>query len=348
MATRRWAWLGIAIVGLAACSPPGSGQQQSPPADPPAQEYTVLADAEAPPGIQISAYFPGTLQARAGDTIRFENRGPNAPHTITFGVAAHRSDAPLPVTSDGQLNPVVFGPCVTSQAPTAGLAACPEPPGGPPPVFDGQGLWNSGVLAPAAPSVPADQTSTVVRLADDIAPGRYAYVCLLHPLMNGVVEVVDGSSSLPSPAEIAEAGERDASAAILAATAVEQPEAAAPAGARVNAGWGDAVVAVNQFGPGNITVPAGTTVTWTSRSPYEPHTITFGQPPFAGPDDPSSLMPGGATPGGDYTRGFAHSGFIGPAPGFPTDAYALRFTTRGTYHYVCLLHPGMEGDVTVT
>ena len=346
MAIRRWAWLGVTMVGLAACAPPA--QQQSRPADPPAQEYTVLADAEAPPGIQISAYFPGALQARAGDTIRFENRGPNAPHTITFGVAADRSDAPLPVTSDGQLNPVVIGPCYTSQAPTAGLAACPEPPAGPPPAFDGQGLWNSGVLAPAAPSVPADQTSTVVRLAGDIAPGSYSYVCLLHPFMNGVVEVVDGSSSLPSPAETAAAGEREASAAILAATAVEQPEAAAPAGAGVNAGWGDAIVAVNQFGPGSITVPAGTTVTWTSRSPYEPHTITFGQPPFAGPDDPSSLIPGGAAPGGDYSGGFAHSGFIGPAPGFPTDRYALRFTTPGTYPYVCLLHPGMEGDVTVT
>lgn len=338
-------WLGPLLLALAACAP----EQQAQPSPTQAQQYTVLMDVPSPEGqnLEISTYFPAVVQARPGDTLVFENQSSQAPHTITFGVAPDRSDAPSPVTADGQFNPVAFEPCFTDQAPTATLSSCPQQPGGQPPAFDGRGLWTSGIVSPDVAGTPAGgpPTSVQVKLDDTIAPGRYSYVCLLHPFMGGAVEVVDRAAPVPSPAQVAQASKEAQAQVVTEATALKEPETGG--GATVNAGWGDKVTAVNRFGPAKLTVPAGTAVTWKSHSPYEPHTITFGQPPFTGLEDPAMLRPGGVSPGGQYSGGFAHSGFIGAAP-FPTDTYSLTFTKPGTYQYVCLLHPDMAGIVEVT
>ncbi len=254
------------------------------------------------------------------------------------------------MTADGKFNPVVFGPCFTDRAPTATLSSCPQQPDEQPPAFNGRGLWTSGLVSPDLAGTPAGSLpkSVQVKLADTIAPGRYPYVCLLHPFRGGAVDVMERETQVPSPAQVSQAAEAAQAEAVTDATALGEPQAVAAGGeTAVNAGWGDNVTAINQFGPAKVTVPAGTTVTWTSRSLYEPFTITFGQPPFTSQDDPAMLVPGGVAPGGRYRSGFAYSGFIGPAP-FPTDTYSLTFTKPGIYDYVCLLHPGMTGTVEVT
>ncbi|MGH8931868.1 MAG: cupredoxin domain-containing protein [Egibacteraceae bacterium] len=95
-------------------------------------------------------------------------------------------------------------------------------------------------------------------------------------------------------------------------------------------------------------MPTGTTVSWAIGSPTEGHLITFGQPPFSSLEDPALLAPAGAASGGEYAGGLAHSGLISRDPRFPAQTYALRFTQPGTYRYVCLIHPGMQGDIIVT
>ena len=72
-----------------------------------------------------------------------------------------------------------------------------------------------------------------------------------------------------------------------------------------------------KFNPATLTVPVGTTVTWTNND-EEPHTI--------------------AAKDGSF-----HS------PGMDTHAtYSYQFTTPGSYDYICSIHPFMNGTVVVT
>jgi amicyanin len=72
-----------------------------------------------------------------------------------------------------------------------------------------------------------------------------------------------------------------------------------------------------KFTPAILTVPAGSTVTWTNQD-EEPHTV--------------------AAKDGSF-----HS------PGMDTHAtYSFTFTTRGSYDYICSIHPFMTGTVVVT
>ena len=70
------------------------------------------------------------------------------------------------------------------------------------------------------------------------------------------------------------------------------------------------------FGTPELTVPAGTTVTWINHDD-DPHTVTSTANVFR-------------------------------SPGLDTDeTYAYTFTRPGTYEYYCTLHPLMTGKVIV-
>ncbi len=71
-----------------------------------------------------------------------------------------------------------------------------------------------------------------------------------------------------------------------------------------------------RFGPTSITVPVGTTVTWTNRDDMV-HTVTAS------------------------TRAFS-------SPGLETgETFSHTFDKPGTYQYFCALHPRMTGTVVV-
>ncbi|MBS0561266.1 MAG: cupredoxin family copper-binding protein [Proteobacteria bacterium] len=72
------------------------------------------------------------------------------------------------------------------------------------------------------------------------------------------------------------------------------------------------------FTPAEITVSPGTTVTWLNRDDI-PHTVTDAAEPRAFKSPPL-----------DTNDSFRHA-----------------FTTPGTYHYFCSLHPHMQGTVVV-
>lgn len=103
-------------------------------------------------------------------------------------------------------------------------------------------------------------------------------------------------------------------AAAPAATSAATSSSAAPATPQA----GNAVSINNfKFDPATITVPVGTTVTWTNQD-EEPHTIAA--------KDGSFHSPGLDTHG----------------------SYSFTFSTPGTFDYICSIHPFMTGTVVVT
>lgn len=69
-----------------------------------------------------------------------------------------------------------------------------------------------------------------------------------------------------------------------------------------------------RFSPASISISRGATVTWRFRDGHVAHNVS-------GKGFHSSTKSSGT---------FSH-----------------RFTNKGTYHYVCTLHPGMKGTITV-
>lgn len=314
------------------------------------QTYRVGVDgpSSAEDNFAFGAYFPTAFKVRPGDTVSFTNLSSHDGHTVTLGVSADRTNSPPPETRAGQANPTVFRPCFTQTPPSTDLEACPvapPSPGGAAPAYSGRGYWNSGYILPALLGG-GTAGSAQVRLTPDIPPGRYAVVCLVHPFMNGELEVVANDADRLSPAQARAAGEREFKKAQAEARGLQKPVREVSGATAITAGWGDNLVAVNRFNPSTASVKVGDTVTWTGESPYMPHTISF-ESPFGTPEDPNAFLPAGAKSGSSYQGGVAHSGLIGPAPAFATNSFSLTFIKAGMYRYVCILHPRMTGDVEV-
>jgi plastocyanin len=86
-------------------------------------------------------------------------------------------------------------------------------------------------------------------------------------------------------------------------------------------GKAEVVMKNTTFQPGEITVSAGTTVTWTNEDPTA-HTVTSGTR-----DNPTGLF---------------DSGNVGSGQSF-----SFTFDQPGTYNYFCRIHAGMKGTVIV-
>jgi plastocyanin len=349
----------VTLLFTAACGSPGPAGRtgEAPPAPDSvsgAQTHHVNMDGDSPAedNFVFGAYFPETIKARPGDTIVVENRSSHDIHTVTLGVRPDRSNSPRAETRTVQANPVVFGPCFTDREPSTDWEACPaptasseDPPSSfPRSPFSGKGYWNSGVVLPALLAGDEMPTAATIKLGDGIPSGPYALICLVHPFMNGRLEVVAKDADRLRPAAVAEAAERELEQTRSRAAALGKPTPAVRGATPVIAGWGDRVVAADVFAPSTISVEVGDTVTWTSQSPYMPHTVSF-ESPFAGPTDPNAFLPTGARSGSSYEGGIAHSGVLGPDPAF--SSFSLRFAKPGTYPYVCILHPRMSGTVHV-
>lgn len=84
---------------------------------------------------------------------------------------------------------------------------------------------------------------------------------------------------------------------------------------------GDVVVTIKgfAFSPAALVVKAGATVTWTNQD-GDPHTVTSQHS------------------GGPLTSAALSTG----------QSYSYKFTTPGTYAYLCTIHPFMTATVTVT
>ena len=252
------------------------------------------------------------------------------------------------------------------------------------PEFDGtQEFYNSGWMGPDVAGAASSSSNFVVKLSKDIELGTYRYLCLQHgTAMTGSIIVVDSVDEIPTPAEVKVEGEAqvDQMAAQLegAVAALSTLDADT---AQAGSGSPDLPIGlVNMFGPADLSIPVGGSVTWTVLGR---HTISFnapedatplrllvmerntppeeavrinektlapanspGQPPLpegeAHPPGPPILIDGGTWDG----EGFLNSGVIVSSPP-QLFQYRLTFSTAGTYTYQCLIHSDMEGMVQV-
>lgn len=373
---KRVRFLTFAIVlltlgaGIAACG----GDDKEP--------ITVEVDVDGTPDDQnlaFLAFFPSELSVHAGDTIDFGLVDTGEPHTVALGslvdgvLSTSPEDdealftaVPNMLPGPGDADQTAANPCfIASGAPPVNTRCTGDQPD-----FDGtQSFYNSGWLAP--------ESTFSVPLADDIEPGTYHFVCLIHgSVMSGSFTVVDDDEDVPTPAEVREAARTKLDDLV----AQLQPAVASLAGldaetAMAGTGSPDVEIGlVNQFGPEELSISVGDAVTWTVLGP---HTISFNAPqsanqaraeapdgsahvnveafaPSNGPGQPEPEGEGGGEPGppilidaGEWNgEGFLSSGLI---LSFPPQLFQYRvtFTQAGTYNFQCLIHPDMEGSVTV-
>lgn len=349
----------------------------------------------------FTAFFPNTFSAHPGDTLDFAVPRANEPHTVALGTlvdaGVNKVDALGPTaspvdqeTSKELLNlPDVFPhnlpkgppdanqsagqPCylATGVPPLSLTGSAPACPKVTQPDFDGtQSFYNSGLLM-------NDGDSFKVKLSPNIKAGTYKLMCMIHRgAMTASFTVAPAAQSIPSPGEVTTAGKKqfDDIDAQLKTTA---DQAAAATGTTVSAGSADQKIfnaVVAQFGPKEVTVPVGGTVTWNM---ILFHSISFGYTPadvgvFTKSADGSiHLAPKAGAPSninvpdrafifpppspdpinidaGSYDgTGTKSTGVVGSLPP-AVISMKMKFTKAGTYTYECLFHRDMTGTVKVT
>lgn len=307
----------ILVLALAACGG-GGNSAGAPPADPPQTWNVAMGGSQLAESIQALDFYPGSITVHAGDTVTWSNTT-SIPHTVSIPQA-------------GQTPP----PGPPNPAPVGGS------------VFDNSAYISSGFITKG-------KTYSVMFPR----PGTYAYYCVVHrPEMSGTIVVLPAGAALPmSASQYAAAASADLATDLQAGVASIQLFPFTPGGTHVAAGISPGLPGTKpsqstvmrylddtNTSSNNVTVPVGTTVTWTNQSNNVPHTITFpvlGQSPPGG--SPDQVPPsGGSTYDGSV---LTNSGVIPPGK-----SYSLTFTKAGTYTYYCLFHDGptgMIGTVTV-
>ena len=338
--------------------------------------YTIGVDAASPAGhdFEYVDYFPRSgVRVHRGDVIDFNwNLGLDGLHTATF-LPAGASAPPLivPEFDEGfqlQFNPVALHPSSLSCG-TSAASAC---------AYDGMNLVSSGAIANAAPS------SFFVQM--NVSPGTYRYHCLIHPQMQGSITVVGDSQRASAVAQVNKAAARQLKADTKAALEKEEETNDTSVTRNANgsrtitmiAGTATRYVEIAEMLPRNLTIRAGDTVKWVTRTLQDPHTVTF--PLGSGSDsvDPLAFLCEGAAgdtppPGGpppsfgcanpldseahvmpqpqgptliSSTATVASSGIISTLPPGP-DNYSFTFTALGSFPYMCRIHDHMVGTVKV-
>jgi len=305
-----------------------------------AASFKVAAGTESEDkGVQINDFIPKPITINVGDTVTWTIESTEF-HTITF-----LSGAPQP-------------PFVTTGP--AGAMLNPEavnPAGGT--SYDGSGVVNSGLLNKGQ-----SYSLTFTK------PGTFDYVCLVHPHMKAQVIVKEAGQPADAPSDVEAkvaphvSNDLATRALPLVLSSLDREKLHAEGAAPVVAGTGDTHVALFRFLPGNVTIHAGESVTWTNQDPETPHTVTFlagrphvepvvPQPQASGPPllllNREALLPTQSDLMNYDGSSFLNSGFLGGEDPNAPKSFTVRFTKPGVYEYVCLLHDeeGMMGTVTV-
>ena len=356
-------------------------------------------------------FFPASIAVRPGETVEFKQQWTGEPHTVTMGTVVERALDRMTAVEEKYAD-LPDDPAVLQQAEAEYEAAkqgvpFPDPytetdnfqnalqpcyldSGGPPadagtpcpidkqrqPAFNGrQSFYNSGFI----PFDGDDGNRFRVKLADDIEPGTYRFLCVLHmPQMQGAIEVKPKGAKLPSITDRNRSTQReierlakplrDAFRSMGRGTARSGDEVLRPPLAGYHSGE-EYTVAVDEFVPRTIRTNVNEPVRWTIVGA---HTISFDVPEYVpvftvGRDglvrrNPEADEPTGGSPPippVDFTSskpteidagtwdgsGFISSGLLAAEP-YAT--YTLRFSEPGTYDYACLIHPPMVGKVVVS
>lgn len=303
-------------------------------------------------------FYPSAVSVHPGDEVAWNIKGFHTVTALKRGQKVPRFDAPSPIKITGfnDANGVPFwfnGLPYADQSPEAKVTSAPGQD------YAADKYLNSGnpFLGPAAPKAFSMKFPKT---------GTFTYYCITHPGMVGSVKVLPKSKKVASPAKVAARKRAEERKDAKVAQRVAKRK-----GARNTvyiARQSKDGVSVNRFFPKTLSVSAGTTVKLTSRdNPIsEAHVLTFG------PQGPQLKSTIGGAPIPGQPGAFALSPYIGPYPSEPSvknltydgtnhgDGFlnlgfltrdvpdiSIKFTKAGTYNYLCVFHPGMDGQIVV-
>jgi plastocyanin len=327
---------------------------------------------EAYEGVSALIESVGDAEPTPEQEAQFEAFVGGVPQTFDpdFDAAAFEAGANNLFAQAGLVPCFITGP--GAEVPTT--EACPEDQREQPESFTGEEtLYSHGFIA--------DEEVFSVKLADDLAPGAYTFACLVHfGEMATEVTVVAPEQQADSPADVATRAEEELRANVEAARSAAEAvldstdPAAAQAGAVPESE--DSTVAEITVFPRQLSVAPGGAVTWQINGL---HTISFNAPesarpafvrlddgtfgvnpeastPVGGPPSMINLQPPPDTPEGEFpivpvdAGAFSGDGFF--SSGLPPftevgATWTVTFPNAGTFEYLCLVHPDMEGVVNV-
>jgi plastocyanin len=303
----------------------------------------------------VNAFSNQTVTINQGDTVKWVGLAANF-HTVDLPGPGGQ-DLPLFVpgatvtgVNDFAGNPFWFNNHVPSLGFNPKLFA---PIGGS--TYNGSARIDSGL-----PVFPSSSNTLKVTFTK---PGVYKYFCDIHANMFGFVVVRAKGKPVPSGKEDAAALTKQLTTDILAAKKLpgaKLPKNHVSLGMSTSGG-----LELYAMFPATLHVKAGTVVTFAmSRDSREVHTAAFGPASYRttlanslnGPAiDQQALYPSSSPQLGpiqlsptSHGNGFANTGGLDRDNTTPLPASGrITFTTPGTYHYQCLIHPFMHGTIIV-
>lgn len=277
-------------------------------------------------------YYPKRLSVRPGDTVEFKQAWTGEPHSVTMGTLVDGKIKPLialfeRIKREGvvpkeeppefepffQALPFAFAgeddaglaqnaaqPCYVDEKDFTGTypgdAATPCPKRAQPAFNGRQAIYNSGLI----PYEGVKGNTFRVTLADDLAPGTYAFYCNLHgPLQYGQLVVKEKGTQIPSNGEVARQAREEAKKQTepmlrnFRAAKEGKPVVGGDPGDEVTIDAGKSRLigvpvpffekkefvhgVINEFVPRDVRAKVGEKVTWTFVGG---HTISFNVPKY--------------------------------------------------------------------
>lgn len=308
-------------------------------------------------GVEFNAFYPGHLTVAQGSSVTYSIVGF---HILQFPKKGARV-APLIV------------PQPTLSAATNDPAGALYWWGGVAPVIS----FNPAIAAPSGGKAVTGRTTVSSGFPNGRAPkftvsfpknGTFQVVCVVHPKMRGSVTVVPKNSGAATTAAGARARAAKEKASQAATAAASARKAGKTKGNTVVISPGNAKAQTLAFFPAKKTVGVGSAVTFKMSGRNEVHTVTFGPDAFVGPlakttyqgtspllasegfypSDPPTGGPPAVT-SSSHGNGFVSSGAMSdPGTGIPLGhSFTVTFPTAGTFTYICMVHPEMQGTITV-
>ncbi|MDA0182717.1 plastocyanin/azurin family copper-binding protein [Solirubrobacter phytolaccae] len=304
-----------------------------------------------------NAFYPGKLKVNVGDSVKFVPAGFHNVHLPKKGdgvtpfliptgqkVAGSNDAAGAPFWFNGQdaigPNPALFTAAGFGKKFT----------------YSGAAEIQSGLPGEGAKPMTVKFSKT----------GTYKVYCDIHPGMEASVTVAKKGAKVPTAKQDAATVKKEGDATVKAAKGLEtktQPANTVALGSATKGG-------IEYLGmvPASLTVKSGTTVKFTmTKGSFEPHTATFGPGDVSDPNsyvgviaksfespaiDPRGLYPSDVTPVSlsptTHGNGFWSTGVLDAYSQTPQPMDAsVKFDTPGTYKYLCVIHPFMQGSITV-
>ncbi len=349
MSTRRMS-VALVVVGLLGAAFAGEAA---------AATKTVYAGPKVrlPDELEFNDFYRRTVTIRQGDSVRWQFRGF---HNVVFPARGRR---PPPLFAADPSTPI------------SGVVDAAGAPfffnGQPRQIIDPRSELPQGGRTHS----PSRHSGSGIPQGDTARPytlrftrrGSFGYVCTVHPGMRGRVRVVGRGARVPTKAQDLRAAKAQRTAQQRLARRLDNPDV--PSG-EVHGGSDRGLVAWLKFFPERLTVNAGASVTFRVPGRQEPHTFSFGPEAYlrdivqalitpvpnpSGPPtivfDPRSVFPSDPPPLPAHAPAIHGNGFVSTgvlARGTPGGTSAsLRFSTPGSFDFVCLIHPEMKATIVV-